>query len=171
MTESHRPQRDALPAADPHGAQHSLPPRRTRAARPDFDPQAVRFSTRLRLRNADTDQFRHVNNAAIATCFEEARMAIFLHEDLAPCMTDKNVVVAHLAIDFLSEIYFPGEIEVRTVPIATGNTSFELDQGLYAKGTLCARAQAICVLMQTHEGRPTPLPGAFRARLASALSR
>ena len=36
-----------------------------------------RFWTEEKLRNADTDQFRHVNNAAIATLFEAARMEIF----------------------------------------------------------------------------------------------
>ncbi|SFC43399.1 acyl-CoA thioester hydrolase [Cupriavidus sp. OV038] len=127
--------------------------------------ESASFSTRLRLRNGDTDQFRHVNNAAIATCFEEARMAIFQQADLAPCMAGKTVVVAHLAIDFLSEVFYPGEIEVRTTPVAARNTSFELMQGLYMGDTLCARAKAICVLMDAAQARPTPLPDAFRDRL------
>lgn len=120
------------------------------------------FLTRLRLRNGDTDQFRHVNNAAIASCFEEARMAIFQQADLAPSMAGKNVVVAHLAIDFLSEVFYPGDIEVKTTPVATRNTSFELTQGLYMGDTLCAQAKAICVLMDAAQSRPTPLPDAFR---------
>lgn len=134
----------------------------------DFDPRAAPFVTHLRWRNSDTDQFRHINNAAIASCFEEARMAIFLEQDLAACMAGKNVVVAHLAIDFLKEIYFPGNAEVKTVPIRSGNTSFELEQGLFAGDVLCARAKAICVLMDAAHARPTTLPDAFRQRLAPA---
>lgn len=126
----------------------------------------AKFLARLRLRNADTDQFRHVNNAAIASHLEEARMAIFQREDLVDSMQGRNVVVAHLAIDFLREIFYPGDIEVRTTPVRTGNTSFELTQALYAEGQLCARATAVCVLMDAQTGKPTPLPDLLRKELA-----
>jgi acyl-CoA thioesterase FadM len=62
-------------------------------------------------------------------------------------------------------VFYPGEIEVRTTPVAARNTSFELMQGLYMGDTLCARAKAICVLMDAAQARPTPLPDAFRDRL------
>nr|WP_280920925.1 thioesterase family protein [Cupriavidus sp. AcVe19-1a] len=117
------------------------------------------------MRNADTDQFRHVNNAAIATLFEEARMAIFMQDALADCMEDRHVVIAHLAIDFIAEILYPGEIDVMTTPIRTGNTSFGLTQALYAGGNLCARASATCVLMDSKQGRPTLLPDPLRQQL------
>lgn len=125
----------------------------------------ARFATRLTLRNRDTDQFRHVNNAAIATFFEEARMAIFMQDTLADCMEDRHVVVAHLAIDFIAEIFYPGEIDVMTTPIRAGNTSFELTQALYAGGHLCARSSATCVLMDSKQGRPTRLPDPLRQQL------
>nr|WP_315591855.1 thioesterase family protein [uncultured Cupriavidus sp.] len=125
-----------------------------------------RFSSRLKLRNADTDQFRHVNNAAVATLLEEARMAIFTDDGLSNCMHDKHVVVVHLAIDFIAEIFYPGEIEVRTMPVSAGNTSFELTQALYAGEKLCARASATCVLMDSNQSRPTPLPQRLRQHLA-----
>ena len=77
-------------------------------------------------------------------------------------MKGKSVMVAHLAIDFLHELRFPGEIEIRTIGVATRNSSFELDQGLYARDILCSRARAVCVLIDDEVGRPTPLPAAFR---------
>ena len=129
----------------------------------------ARFSTRLRLRNRDTDQFLHVNNAAIATFFEEARMAIFMEDALADCMKDRHVVVAHLAIDFIAEIFYPGDIDVRTTPMRTGNTSFELSQALYAGESLCARASATCVLIDAKQGRPAPLPDPLRQQLVPAV--
>ena len=126
----------------------------------------AKYSVRLKLRNADTDQFQHVNNAAIATLFEEARMAVFMQEALVHTMEGKHVVVAHLAIDFIAEVLYPGEIDIGTTPVRTGNTSFELAQALYANGKLCARASATCVLMDSKSGRPAPLPDVFRERLA-----
>ncbi len=126
----------------------------------------ARYAVQLKLRNADTDQFRHVNNAAIATFFEEARMAVFMQDALVDSMKDRHVVVAHLAIDFIAEVMYPGELDVGTMPVRTGNTSFELAQALYANGKLCARASATCVLMDAKTGRPAPLPAVFRERLA-----
>lgn len=92
-------------------------------------------------------------------------MAIFQRDDLADGMQGRKVVVAHLAIDFLREIFYPGDIEVRTTPVRTGNTSFELAQALYAEGQLCARATAVCVLMDAQTGKPTPLPDLLRLGL------
>lgn len=132
----------------------------------DIEGLPGRFSSRLMLRNADTDQFRHINNAAVATLLEEARMAIFTEGGLRDSMQDRHVVVAHLAIDFIAEIFYPGEIEVRTMPVSTGNTSFELTQALYAGEKLCARASATCVLMDSNQSRPTPLPPRLRQHLA-----
>lgn len=138
----------------------------TADTRDDFDRRLARFQTRLRTRNADTDQYRHINNAAIASFFEEARMAIFLRDDLAACMYDKRVVVAHLEIDFLKEIFYPGDVEIQTEAEGTGATSFSLVQGLYAGDALCARAKAVCVLLDSPGARPMVLPHALRERLA-----
>jgi len=131
-----------------------------------FDRQAAYFRTRIGMRNSDTDQFRHINNAAIASFFEEARMSVFAQDDLAVSMQGKNVVVAHLAIDFLKEIFYPGELEIWTTPERAGTTSFTLIQGLYAGDTLCARAKAVCVLLDSQSRQPVALPDALRGQLA-----
>lgn len=138
----------------------------TAETRVSFDRQLARFQTRLRTRNVDTDQYGHINNAVIASFFEEARMAIFLRDDLAACMHDKRVVVAHLEIDFLKEIFYPGDVDVWTGSERAGMTSFALVQGLYTGDVLCARAKAICVLLDPDSSRPTALPDALRERLA-----
>lgn len=140
------------------------------ASRAGFDRQLARFQTRLRTRNADTDQYQHINNAVIASFFEEARMAIFLRDDLAACMREKRVVVAHLEIDFLKEIFYPGDVEIWTESEGAGTTSFALMQGLYAGDVLCARAKAVCVLLDSDTARPTTLPDALRERLAPSLA-
>lgn len=130
-----------------------------------FDRQGAAFHTSLRIRNSDTDQFLHVNNAAMASYFEEARMAIFQEDTLAACMRGKNVVVAHLGIDFLKEIFYPGDIGIWTTGIKVGTSSFSLMQGLYVGDTLCAQAKAVCVLMDSANARPTTIPDAMRERL------
>lgn len=68
---------------------------------------AFRFWTEEKLRNADTDQFRHVNNAVIATFFEAARMEIFAPPAVRKWMNGANLAVVRLLIEFSAEVHFP----------------------------------------------------------------
>ncbi|MFM0740566.1 acyl-CoA thioesterase [Paraburkholderia xenovorans] len=126
---------------------------------------ACEFWTREKLRNADTDQFRHINNAAIATLFEAARMEILEHDSLKASMAGRNVVVAHLSIDFLKELYFPGTVEIGSATLDVGRTSFQLLQGLFIGSECVASARATCVVLDTQRGVPTLVPEPVRSHL------
>jgi acyl-CoA thioesterase FadM len=91
---------------------------RMTAQRSDF-----RFWTEEKLRNADTDQFRHVNNAVIATFFEAARMEIFAPPSVRTLMGGANLAVVRLLIEFCAEVHFPGRVRVGSAVIGVGNTS------------------------------------------------
>ena len=139
------------------------------ARKRSLDREACSFWTREKLRNADTDQFRHVNNAAISTFFESARMEVLEHDSLKESLIGRNVVVAHLSIDFLKELYFPGVIEIGSATLKVGRTSFQLVQGLFI-GTEClAFALATCVLLDTERGKPAPIPELVRSQLLKGL--
>ena len=128
------------------------------------------FWTREKLRNADTDQFRHINNAAIATLFEAARMEILDGDSLKASMAGRNVVVAHLAIDFLKELHFPGDVEIGSATIEIGRTSFQLVQGVFIGSECFALARVICVLLDTDRGLPTAIPEPVRSHLLHGRS-
>ncbi|CAE6792223.1 acyl-CoA thioesterase [Paraburkholderia nemoris] len=130
---------------------------------------ACRFWTQEKLRNADTDQFRHINNAAISTFLESARMEILARDSLRTLMIGRNVVVAHLSIDFLKELYFPGAIEIGSATLKVGRTSFQLVQGLFVGSECLVFALATCVLLDTERGEPAPIPDAIRAFLLEGL--
>ncbi|AMB88394.1 hypothetical protein AWM79_23340 [Pseudomonas agarici] len=123
------------------------------------------FWTQEKLRNADTDQFHHVNNAVISTLFEAARMEILADEALKASMAGKIVVIAHLSIDFLNEVYFPGVVEIGSSTIRVGRTSFELAQGLFVGSQCCASARAVCVLIDVERREPTAISEAIRTHL------
>ena len=97
---------------------------RMTAQRSDF-----RFWTEEKLRNADTDQFRHVNNAVIATFFEAARMEIFAPPSVRTLMGGANLAVVRLLIEFCAEVHFPGRVRVGSAVIGVGNTSFRVRAG------------------------------------------
>jgi acyl-CoA thioester hydrolase len=141
----------------------------SRLRNPPVAREECGFWTREKLRNADTDQFHHVNNAAISTLFEAARMEMLAGEALKASMADKIVVVAHLSIDFLSEVYFPGFVEIGSAAIRVGRTSFELTQGLFVDSQCFASARVTCVLIDIKRREPTTIPDAIRVHLIKRL--
>lgn len=140
------------------------------ARKRSLEREACSFWTREKLRNADTDQFRHVNNAAISTFLESARMEILEHDSLKASLTGRNVVVAHLSIDFLKELYFPGAVEIGSATLKVGRTSFQLVQGLFIGSECLVFALATCVLLDTERGKPTPIPEPVRNHLLKGLA-
>ncbi|SAL65281.1 thioesterase [Caballeronia arvi] len=126
-----------------------------------------RFWTEEKLRNADTDQFRHVNNAVIATLFEAARMEIVAPPQVRALMDGANLAVVRLLIEFSAELHFPGRVRVGSTVVEVGNTSFKVRQGLFDghRGNCCATAEAVCVLVHGETARPHPIVPALRAYL------
>lgn len=118
------------------------------------------------IRNADTDQFQHVNNAAIASYCEAGRMGLFAWPDIAAAMSGLNVVVVKLTIVFEQELYYPGAVRIGTRVSAIGNTSFQVAQGLYGESGRFATSEATCVLMERAQRRPTRVPDLMRAVFA-----
>jgi acyl-CoA thioester hydrolase len=115
------------------------------------------------IRNADTDQFQHVNNAAIASYCEAGRMGLFARPDIATAMCGLNVVVVKMTIVFEQELYYPGAVQIGTRVSAIGNTSLQVAQGLYSERGRFATSEATCVLMERAQHRPTRVPDVMRA--------
>ena len=134
-----------------------------------LDRKECRFWTQEKLRNADTDQFRHVNNAVISTFLEAGRMEIFGRDSLKASLIGRNVVVAHLSIDFLRELHFPGGVEIGSATLKVGCTSFQLVQGVFIGSECLVFALATCVLLDTERGKPAPIPETIRTHLLEGL--
>lgn len=132
-------------------------------ATPQLTPEHFRFWSPEKLRNADTDQFRHVNNAAIASFLESGRMELFAEPAISRLMGGLNVVVGRLTIEFHAEIFYPGEVNIGSTVTYIGRSSFEVLQGVFRAGTCVASATASCVLLQ--EGRPYAVPDEIRRHL------
>lgn len=114
------------------------------------------------IRNADTDQFQHVNNAAIASYCEAGRMALFSEPSLREAIFGLNVVVVKLTILFERELFYPGTVQVGTGVAAIGNTSFQVLQGLYGFRGRFATSEAICVMMDRAKHKAIRVPDAVR---------
>jgi acyl-CoA thioester hydrolase len=126
-------------------------------------PDRFRFWSREKIRNADTDQFHHVNNASIASFLEGGRMELFASPAISHLMEGLNVVVGRLNIAFHAEILYPGELKIGSTVTRVGRTSFEVLQGVFHGENCAASAVASCVLLQA--GKPHAIPSDVRQHL------
>ena len=144
-------------------------PATTPAPRPE-KPRAperadFRFWTEEKLRNPDTDQFRHVNHAAMVSLFEAGRMELFARPEVRPLMQGTNLAVVRLLLHFHRELFYPGMVSVGSVIASVGNTSFTCLQGLFDGQGCVASAEAVCVMFDPEAGRARGIQDSLRAYL------
>lgn len=122
----------------------------------------LRFWTTEKLRNADTDQFRHVNNAVIASLLEAGRMEIFADAQARPLLDALTLAVVRLEIDFHCEVFYPGAVEIGSRVLHVGRTSFRVRQGVFEGDRCVASALATCVLFDPATRRAAEVPTLLR---------
>jgi acyl-CoA thioester hydrolase len=120
-----------------------------------------------KLRNADTDQQGHINNAVMATFFEAGRMEVFAHPVLDRVRASSLFVIARVVIDYKRELFYPGVVRVGSRVSEIGRTSFKFEQTLRSGEHEVARAEATCVLLDLGTRKPTPVPEDVRAVLVT----
>lgn len=119
-----------------------------------------------KLRYADTDRQGHVNNAVFATFLETGRVEI-LHAAENPLAGEGCAfVIASLELNFLSEINWPGTVEIGSRVAGIGNSSLTLEQGIFQNGQCVATARTVIVQMD----EATRKSKALSARAVERLS-
>ena len=121
------------------------------------------------IRYADTDRQGHVNNAVFATFLETGRVSILYHPERPLAPAGAAFVIARLALEFRSEIRWPGEVMIGTLVLRLGQSSVTLGQGLFVNGTCAAVAETVIVLMDEATRKSRPLPEPARAALSALL--
>ncbi len=109
-----------------------------------------------KIRYCDTDRQGHVNNALFSSFLETGRVEL-LYNPEKPLYSDGGAfVIASQKLDLLSEIRWPGKIDIGSGITKIGKSSIRLVQGLYQNGKLCATAETVIVQMdeQTRGSKP-----------------
>ena len=115
-----------------------------------------------KLRYADTDRQGHVNNAVFSTFLETGRVEL-LYNPAHPLLTEGNsFVIASLKLDFIKEIKWPGQVDIGTGILKTGNSSITIFQKLFQNGQAVAAAETVIVQVDNVSGRSAPLSAAAR---------
>jgi acyl-CoA thioester hydrolase len=117
------------------------------------------------IRYADLDPQGHVNNAVFATYFESGRVAMFRDPDLGIGVTNATYVLVRQEIDFLSELRWPGNVEIGTGVAEFGRSSFTVAQTIFHGETCAGAGRATLVMLDTVTRRARPLADDAKARL------
>lgn len=117
----------------------------------------------------DTDALGHINNTRLPVWFERARNDLFrlFTPDLDP--KKWRLILASIKIDFLGELFYGEDIEVKTYLERIGNSSFVVIQEAWQSGKMGARGEAILVHYSFANKASMPIEGELREALTAHL--
>lgn len=132
-----------------------------------FDPallDAERYPYELTIttRFADMDINGHINNVAMATAFEDARVRM-MRERFDRDRDGFRPMVAAVNIDYLAQAHYPAPMVLKVGIAAMSRSSWTVAELALQDGKL----RALCreIIVSTDGQKATPLPEEVRARL------
>ncbi len=143
--------------------------RRTSDALTDLtDPAGYRHWTTVTIRFSDEDRLGHINNAVYVTWLEVGRV-VYIERFLEdPARLD--TVLAHIAVDFLRETHFPGEVQIGGRMLALGERSFRTGWAVFREGQCLATASCVNVFFDPVARRSASPSATIRAALEAELA-
>lgn len=129
-------------------------------------PYHVQIETRF----ADVDPLWHVNNVKIAEYYQEARVsfdAALRNEIDSERAADSHTVVAHLSIDYLHEVKYPGAVMLGVGVGHLGNSSYSVMLAMFQHDRCVGLGTT--VLVHASSGSPEALPDRWREVLQKKL--
>lgn len=129
------------------------------------------FKIKINPRFGDIDGLQHVNNNILGVWFESGRNDIFrmFTPDLSLNSENWKLILVHTEYDYLAQIYFDGEVEIRTYITKIGNSSFTIGHEAWQNNELKVKGQAVLVHFNFLEQKSMPIPSDIREKLEGHL--
>lgn len=127
-----------------------------------WSPVTIRFS--------DQDSLAHINNVALAQYFEVARTA-YIYDVIraADAMARVEFILARVVIDFVSELHYPGAVDVGARFTRLGTKSVTSGYGIFSGARCIATSEAVNVFYDMKTRRSMPAPAEVRAVIEREL--
>lgn len=103
------------------------------------------YKTVITPRMSETNGTGHISNTALPTWFEAARADIYKLFNPTADMRTFPLIIVTMHIDFLQQLYFGTDVEVRGWVERIGNASFTLYEEAQQNGHVCATGRATYV--------------------------
>lgn len=106
----------------------------------------------------ETDAFGHINNTVYAIWFDASRQNI--SKIFEPTLNPKklNLIMAHISIDYLSEVFYGTDVKIETYIEKIGTSSIHVTQKLYQNNKLATTGKAILVHYNHELKKSIPIP-------------
>ena len=129
------------------------------------------FTTTVTPSFGDVDGLGHINNTVLARWFEMARNPIFrMFEPNLNLSHEKwTLIMAHTEFDFVGELFFEFDVELRTSIEKIGTKSFTVYQEAWQEGRLCVHGKAVVVHYDFVNKVTTPIPEDIKAQLVKHI--
>jgi acyl-CoA thioester hydrolase len=129
------------------------------------------FTTTVTPRFGDMDVLGHINNTVLAVWFEQARNPLFqiFTPDLKISPETFPLIMAHTEYDFVDELFFQYDVEIRSFVSRIGTKSFTFYHEAWQQGRLCVTGKAVIVHYDFNTKKSTELPAEKKALLAEHL--
>ncbi|MBX9568126.1 MAG: acyl-CoA thioesterase [Candidatus Obscuribacterales bacterium] len=136
----------------------------------DTDPSAYKQWSTINLRYGDTDRQGHINNAVYCTLYESGRVDfLFSTDGDSVAGAGTAFVIAKLALDYLKEMHFPGDVKVGSKILSIGRSSFRVGQAIFYKDQCCSTAESVIVVIDPDTNKSIPIPDTLRRVLEKIL--
>ena len=122
-------------------------------------------------RFGDLDALWHINNMVPAGWFELARNTII--KIFNPAMEIKReafpLILAHTDYDFVGQLYYSYDVEIRTWISRIGTKSFTVYHEAWQQDRLCVKGNAVIVHYDFNSESSLPIPEDKKRMLAEHL--
>ncbi|GHV30486.1 thioesterase [Spirochaetia bacterium] len=129
------------------------------------------FTLTVTPRFGNIDGLGHINNTVLSEWFELARNPLFriFSPDLHLAHDSWPLIMAHTDYDFVGQLFFQHDVEIRTCVSRIGNASFTLYHEAWQEGRLCTTGSAVIVHYDFINNKSMPIPADKRKILEGHL--
>lgn len=129
------------------------------------------FKIKVTPRFGETDALRHINNNVLGDWFELGRNELFkiFTPDLQLSDETWKLIMVRMEIDFLGQIFFGEDVDIRTYITHIGNTSFTIGHEAWQNGELKSKGKNVVVHYNFIEQTKTPIPKDIKEKLEEHL--
>ena len=122
-------------------------------------------------RFGDVDSLGHINNTVPAAWFELARNPIIDIFDPSKELKRETfpLILVHADYDFVSQVYYKYEVEIKTFITRIGTKSFTVYHEAWQQGKLCVKGNTVLVNYDFNTEKSVPIPEDKRKLLARHL--
>lgn len=129
------------------------------------DPEQYKFWQEDHVRFGDLDVIGHVNNLAMGSYFENARVALL--RKVFPNWPNGETlfVLVQTRFDYFYELNYPAQLRIGTRLLSFGRSSMRLGAALFHDKELVAQSTTVSVLINQESRKPVTVPDALRQEI------